>query len=155
MVKRRSTRERSKFMSSPTQLQSIPLGDQVAKLKALAPEYNGVRLRPSDAAFDRLLEFQAALSGFPVPELTPDGDGGFDVEWEAHDRRVVFNCPEYAQQKTLLCWKFVDRYEGAEATPELLIEKLNELFVNVGAVALKLNDRLLPKPGNRNPADYH
>lgn len=122
-------------MSTPSQLESIPLGDQIATLRALAAEYNGFRLRPSDAAFDRLWEFEAVLSQFPVPELTPDGDAGFDVEWEAHDRRVVFNCPENTQQKTVLCWKFAGRYEGADITPELLIQKLNELFVNFEAVA--------------------
>lgn len=66
---------------------------ELDKLLDAPEEYNGCRVRPSEAAFSLARLVEEDNQGLLL-EFTPDGDAGIDVEWECDGRHVIYHCRE-------------------------------------------------------------
>lgn len=87
--------------------------------------YNGLELRLSPSAHIRAEAYLEASSFDENPELTPDGDGGIDIEWEQNDRRLILGVRSPSNDADSICWRDPGgRYEGGAASRELLSERL-------------------------------
>jgi hypothetical protein len=94
--------------------------------------YNGFELQISTVAYEKAESYLESASrtirlSQLKPELTPDGDGGIDIEWERNGRHLALNFAG-AGGGNFISWREPHgRYEGAPATKELLMERLNWL----------------------------
>jgi hypothetical protein len=73
-----------------------------------AENYNGFVLRLDGAAHTRArtyLEDASNVTVYPMPELTPDGDGGIDIEWENKGRHLALSV--MAGQPDFISWREV------------------------------------------------
>ena len=75
-------------------------------------------LEPASASLGRL---------FPKPEFIPDGEGGIDTEWENGRRNLTLSCRGRDNQADFIYWEENGDYDGAEASLELLLDKLEWL----------------------------
>lgn len=65
---------------------------------------------------------------YPVPELTPDGESGIDIEWENKGRHLALSIRPAGAEPDFISWREPQgRYEGAPATEELLNTRLEWL----------------------------
>ncbi|HEY6804476.1 MAG TPA: hypothetical protein VI306_12940 [Pyrinomonadaceae bacterium] len=105
------------------------LWKQLAQMLTLKNE-NNLELRATQAAYDNALTFLRYATErmtIPLPNLTPDGEGGIDIEWERNGRHLALNCGGLGTGN-FVAWRGPnDRYEGEPATNELLTQKLNWL----------------------------
>ena len=62
-----------------------------------------------------------------IPSLTPDGEGGIDIEWDNGLRQITLSCRRADNQQDFIYWQQGDEYEARDATPELLRERLTWL----------------------------
>jgi hypothetical protein len=94
--------------------------------------YNGFTLRidpETHARARRYFEDAYEAVIYPVPELTPDGEGGIDIEWETRGRHLALNVrSREATQPDFISWREPEgRYEGDVVTQELLNDRLRWL----------------------------
>jgi hypothetical protein len=91
-------------------------------------DHNGFRLQPSAWAFENARYFLDAASErlrIPVPEFTPDGERGLDIEWEIAGRRLALSCRGNNTDVDFISWREPQgRYDGLPASSSLLVEKL-------------------------------
>jgi len=91
--------------------------------------YNGFTLRSTpetNAKAHGYLDTVRAFNSLPQPELTPDGEGGLDIEWENKGKHLALSIN--TAEPDFISWREPEgRYEGAEATPELLNDRLEWL----------------------------
>src|SRR5437660_2457458 len=80
--------------------------DFIGELEALLAlgNANGYTFRATHHAYQNAksyLENASAVMStlFPRPSLTPDGEGGIDVEWTNRDREVTLSCRSGANQQ--------------------------------------------------------
>jgi hypothetical protein len=94
--------------------------------------YNGFTLQASQWAYDcarSLLDAASEQMIIPLPEFTPDGDGGIDIEWEYSGRRLALSCSANPNSPNFISWREPQgRYEGDEASGELLNNRLEWLM---------------------------
>lgn len=75
------------------------------------------------------LESMTAQLILPQPEFTPDADGGIEIEWQRQGRRLVASFKAAADDTDFISWREAQgRYDGREATKELLQDRLNWLL---------------------------
>lgn len=104
----------------------------IKELEALLTleNYNGLTLQASQSAYENARRFiENAGNGMilPKPEITPDGEGGIDIEWENRGRHLALSCRAEPNQDFISWRESEGRYEGNEATETLLIDRLNWL----------------------------
>ena len=109
-----------------------PLNNLLSELDSFLTieNYNGFELRLDQRARDKARRYlvRANLVVLPMPELTPDGEGGIDIEWENEGRHLALNFSANGNGD-FVSWREPDaRYEGAPVTEALLIEKLDWLM---------------------------
>lgn len=96
-----------------------------------AENYNGFTLRLDPNAREKARNYlQNAYNAtvYPVPELTPDGEGGIDIEWENKGRHLALSIRPPGAEPDFISWREPQgRYEGAPATEELLNTRLEWL----------------------------
>lgn len=96
--------------------------------------YNGLELQLSPPAYAKAESYlEAASSTIRLsklrPEFTPDGDGGIEIEWERNGRRLVVSFKAHPGDRDFISWREPQgRYDGREATKELLQDRLNWLL---------------------------
>lgn len=94
--------------------------------------YNGLTLQAAKNAYEKAREYLTDASKrmiLPMPEFTPDGDGGIEVEWERNGRRLVISFKAHEGDTDFISWREPEgRYDGREATKELLQDRLNWLL---------------------------
>lgn len=95
---------------------------------------NGLTLQATQNAFENAKTYfteagkRFLLSTLPMPEFTPDGEGGIDIEWENKGRRLALNFSSDGQGD-FLSWREPNgRYEGEPARERLFIQKLEWLM---------------------------
>lgn len=109
---------------------TIGLFPALRNLKTLNNE-NGLTLRASDDAYAnacRYLEAAGEQFRLPMPEFTPDGEGGIDIEWESQGRHLAINFSAEGNGDFVSWREPGGRYEGEPATEGLFIEKLDWLL---------------------------
>ena len=93
--------------------------------------YNGFTLQPTTRAYQnarRYLESASYVMLIPTPEITPDGEGGIDIEWENQGRRLALSCRARENEIDFVSWREpAGRYDGSPATQRLLNERLDWL----------------------------
>ena len=93
--------------------------------------YNGFRLQASSWAYEnarRYLQNASDIMVIPRPEMTPDGEGGIDIEWESQGRRLALSCRARENERDFISWREpAGRYDGREASHALLNERLDWL----------------------------
>lgn len=62
-----------------------------------------------------------------LPDLTPDGDGGIDLEWKQGDRVVMAVVRDSDKLPSYIYFEDSVNYGSRALSPELLREKLNWL----------------------------
>jgi hypothetical protein len=98
-----------------------------------AENTNGYVFQPSDRAFNIAMNYawgfrQEFRRGLPIPRVIPDGEGGIELRWKLRDRLVNLSCKSSDRHRDFIYWKEIGgRYEGREATIELLRERLRWL----------------------------
>jgi hypothetical protein len=109
---------------------TVELFSALRDLKSLHNE-NGLILRPSDEAYANAYGYLEAASEefrLPMPEFTPDGEGGIDIEWQNQGRHLAINFSA-AGNGDFISWRAPGgRYEGEPITEELFIDKLDWLM---------------------------
>lgn len=112
--------------------QSIELFRELDALLRLE-NHNGLSLRSDPKAHRTarsLLKKATELFRVPMPEFTPDGEGGIDIEWESQGRYLAANFSA-AGGGDFLSWRERGpngRYEGEPITEEGFIKKLDWLM---------------------------
>jgi hypothetical protein len=110
--------------------------DNVAILRELdslltLENYNGFSVQASPYAYENALLYLENASNrmtIPRPELTPDGEGGIDIEWENLGRRLALSCRASERDRDFISWREPNgRYDGSPATQHLLNQKLDWL----------------------------
>lgn len=107
-----------------------PINDLLIELNSFlrAENYNGLVLRLDPATHGRArtyLENAANVMVYPTPELTPDGDGGIEIEWENNGRRLVLSCKAHQDDIDFLSWREAQgQYDGRPASQDLLADRL-------------------------------
>jgi hypothetical protein len=95
--------------------------------------YNGFTLQASPHSYKSARDYiESAARRIRMrilrPEFEPDGEGGIDIEWEKNGKRLALSCRAQEDQPDFISWREPNgRYDGREATEELLIEKLDWL----------------------------
>jgi hypothetical protein len=95
---------------------------------------NGYEFRPTGYAYQHAKGYLKTEGLRPLlrvsrPELIPDGEGGIDIEWEHGNRKLALSCRGRANQRDFIYWRENGgQYDGDEASPELLREKLSWLL---------------------------
>lgn len=96
--------------------------------------HNGLELQLSPDAHKKAEEYlQTVGSTIRLsqlrPEFAPDGDGGIEIEWERRGRRLVVSFKAHPADRDFISWREPQgRYDGREATKELLQDRLNWLL---------------------------
>ena len=94
--------------------------------------YNGLTLQATRNAYENARNYLTDASKgliLPMPEFTPDGDGGIEIEWERYGRRLVISFKAHEGDIDFISWREPhDRYEGGEATKDLFKNRLNWLL---------------------------
>lgn len=97
----------------------------------VAENYNGFILRSNPNVYAKAhnyLDTMRTFNALPRPELTPDGEGGLDIEWENKGRHLALSIRSIEGEPDFISWREPEgRYEGAKATQGLLSEKLEWL----------------------------
>jgi hypothetical protein len=94
---------------------------------------NGYVFTPSDRAFNFAMNYAWTLRlqfrrGLPLPKVIPDGEGGIDLRWKLRGRLVNLSCKSSDRHRDFIYWKELrGLYEGREASPQLLKERLRWL----------------------------
>jgi hypothetical protein len=92
--------------------------------------HNGLVLQATPEAYKNartMLENASSLINIPMPEFTPDGEGGIDIEWQRNGRHLALNFSG-SGEGNFISWREPHaRYEGAPAANEILIDKLDWL----------------------------
>jgi hypothetical protein len=94
--------------------------------------YNGLTLQAAKNAYEKARDYLTDASKrmiLPIPEFTPDGDGGIEIEWERNGRRLVISFKAHEEDTDFISWREPQsRYEGGEVTKDLLKDRLNWLL---------------------------
>lgn len=92
---------------------------------------NGLTLQATRSAYENARHYLTEVSKrliLPVPEFTPDGEGGIDIEWENKGRRLALNFSSDGSGD-FISWREPNaRYEGAPVEGQLLLAKLDWLM---------------------------
>ena len=108
-----------------------PFNRLITELDALlmVEDYNGFRARIEQPIRDRALRYltDARNAGAPIPELTPDGEGGIEIEWEYQGRHLAANFSADGNGD-FLSWREPNgRYEGDRSNDNLFADRLEWL----------------------------
>jgi hypothetical protein len=94
--------------------------------------YNGFTLQATPQAHrnaKRYLENASYVIHIPMPEFTPDGEGGIDIEWENNGRHLALSCRARPDNPDFISWREPQgRYDGRPANQALLNERLEWLL---------------------------
>ncbi len=97
-----------------------------------AENYNGLTLQLDPKAHKSaclLLKRASQDYRLAMPEFTPDGDGGIDIEWERNGRRLVLSFKADQADTDFISWREGQgRYDGAPSSVELLKDRLDWLL---------------------------
>jgi hypothetical protein len=90
--------------------------------------YNGLTIQLDRAAHKKAHEYLANAGNAavnPMPELTPDGDGGIEIEWRNKGRRLVLSIKAHPDDTDFISWREPQgQYEGNPASQDLLTDQL-------------------------------
>ena len=106
---------------------SILLGELNSFLAA--ENYNGFHAQIAPEIRDKARPYlvDANQAGMPLPELTPDGEGGIEIEWENNGRHLAINFSVDGNGDFLSWREPQGRYEGERASRDRFIERLGWL----------------------------
>jgi hypothetical protein len=93
--------------------------------------HNGLTLQATKNAYENARAYLTAASKgwiLPIPEFTPDGEGGIDIEWENKGRRLALNFSSDGHGDFISWREPNSRYEGARTEERLFLEKLDWLM---------------------------
>jgi hypothetical protein len=93
--------------------------------------HNGLTLQATNNAYENARAYLTAASRgwiLPMPEFSPDGEGGIDIEWENKGRRLALNFSADGRGD-FISWRDANsRYEGAPTEERLFLQKLDWLL---------------------------
>jgi hypothetical protein len=94
--------------------------------------HNGLTLQATNTAYENARAYLTAASSewiLPIPEFTPDGEGGIDIEWENKGRRLALNFSSDGS-RDFISWREPNgRYEGGPTEERLFLQLLDWLMV--------------------------
>lgn len=97
-----------------------------------AEDYNDLTLRLDPLAHKKAYDYLSHLGSMaihPKPELTPDGDGGIEIEWENNGKRLVLSCKAHPDDIDFISWREAHgQYDGEPANQRVLNDRLTWLI---------------------------
>jgi hypothetical protein len=108
---------------------SLPIQEMAGFLTA--ENHNDFELRLMPQVYRRAaayLEGAGQRIALSRPEITPDADGGIEIDWEKGNRRLTLSCRKDVKEDFISWRKGNDPYEGGEASQALLNKKLDWLI---------------------------
>lgn len=92
-------------------------------------DYNGFTLRPTPYAYDNARHYLEYMNRSLLPEFTPDGEGGIDIEWEYRGHHLALSCRAKNNERDFISWReAAGHYNGDTASQPLLIDRLDWLM---------------------------